>query len=174
MRRYLIYGLNGAGKSTIGEELKKRGYTVIDADHHEGLSSWVNKHSGQKAKHEPPFPTKWFDDHEWMWDETALNKILDDESLEIVFVDGNAQNLDKFMDRFDKRFFVYAPFETALLRLKKREPDRWLDGSADVERLHHRLSEVPNSPEKNPEDKAINNSASISEVIDEILMEIDV
>ncbi|PIR97266.1 MAG: hypothetical protein COT91_02300 [Candidatus Doudnabacteria bacterium CG10_big_fil_rev_8_21_14_0_10_41_10] len=48
MSKYYITGISGTGKSTLAEELKKRGFFTIDIDIEKDLCCWRNKKPGRK------------------------------------------------------------------------------------------------------------------------------
>jgi adenylate kinase family enzyme len=138
MRRYLIYGPSGSGKSTVGRELRRRGYRVIKADSEPGLSSWIKTATGERVANTPPFSKEWLAQHVWQWDAERMTQLLEDESAEVLFVVGGASNLIRFAHLFDKRFALYVNTETMVERLQAREPERWLEGSPELERMVER------------------------------------
>jgi hypothetical protein len=65
MKRVLMTGISGTGKSTLFCELAERGYKAIDADSNE-WSKWVEV-SGPGIAGTPVKP-----DQDWVWRETVL------------------------------------------------------------------------------------------------------
>lgn len=64
----LITGISTAGKSTIAEELSKRGYEAYDTEHN-GISAWYNKQTSKRVAgfNEMPERTEsWLRQHEWL------------------------------------------------------------------------------------------------------------
>ena len=47
-----VIGMSGSGKTTVKEELLRRGCTAYDTDDY-GLTVWINKHTGQPAEAKP-------------------------------------------------------------------------------------------------------------------------
>lgn len=137
MPAYHISGPSGSGKSHVGRELGRRGYQVIETDSEPGLSSWVNRSTGEKVTDLPPQPysKNWVDAHSWLWDALKLRELIEKIDAEPVFFAGGAHNETEFFDLFDQRFGLYADTPTLVQRLQPREPGRWVNGSAELRRL---------------------------------------
>src|SRR5215471_18443927 len=98
MKKYLIFGLSGSGKSTVQKELQRRGYHAIETDFEPGLSAWINKRTGKKAPETtPPFTQAWLDKHEWNWDKDRVESLLQDTSQDAIFFCGGANNMEQFL-----------------------------------------------------------------------------
>ncbi len=171
MRNYLIEGISGSGKSTVGDELLRRGYKVVEADWEPGLSQWVEKETGHPAKHEPPFSEEWLAKHIWVWNEEKLNQMLDEEQDGIQFLVGGADNMEKFFSKFTKRFFLYVDNELMKRRLQNREPERWPDESAELRRMTEWNNGLLSNPPKNV--ILIEGSQPVNKIADIILGEVN-
>lgn len=136
MSAYLISGPSGSGKSTVGRVLQQRGYRVIETDFEDGLSSWINNDTHQRVTAMPkqPYPKEWVSAHSWLWDKTMMDKLFDTVAEEPVFFCGGAHNERDFYNSFVKRFGLCVNSETLVARLQPREPERWVDGSAELKR----------------------------------------
>jgi len=99
MKRVLLTGMSGTGKSSVIGELAARGYQAVDADY--GYS-----------EHGP--------DGEWVWQEDRIRHLLSGETANVLFVCGCASNQGKFYDRFDHILLLSAPAETLMERLRTR------------------------------------------------------
>jgi shikimate kinase len=75
---YLVEGVSGAGKTTIGEELAKLGYKVIDGD--EELASFTDPQTG--------LPTEDHNYKNWLWNEEKFNNALEKARDNIIFICG--------------------------------------------------------------------------------------
>lgn len=172
MKRYLLYGPNGAGKSSIGEELSKLGYKVIEAD---DISARENRKTNQKVVESPPFTEDFLQNHRWNWNENKLLELIEDESARIIIVVGGAHNMGGFMHMFDKKFLIFADFDTRIKRLRKREPDRWLADSPEVKLLKDSVSNYSlGMRHEMPQDTIlISNTASLSQAVERVTSEID-
>lgn len=136
MPLYHISGPSGSGKSHAGRELQKRGLKVVETDFEPGLSAWVNKETGKKVEApSQPFPKEWVDTHAWLWDVLRFEELAREAGEEPVFLVGGAHNQKDFHHLFDKRFGLFVDTPTLIERLKAREPERWVDGSAELQGL---------------------------------------
>lgn len=119
MKNIQIKGMQGSGKSTVGRELAKRGYRVVEAD---DIGRWININTDKVVPHDPPFTDDWLDEHVWEWDSTRMKKILANRD-DVVFVVGDADNSKEF--KFDQIIAIYVGNETMKRRLKNRNASRW-------------------------------------------------
>lgn len=135
MPAYHISGPSTSGKSTVGEVLKSRGYEVIETD---DVSGWCEIETGIEVSQMPdePYPQEWIASHRWLWNAEKINALLDGVGSEpMFFCGGSFFNEIDFYDRFEKRFGLVLDQDTLISRLKIREPERWIDGSAELERF---------------------------------------
>lgn len=107
MPAFLVTGNPGSGKSTVAEELARRGLVSIDADYEAGLSYWEDE--GGRAvlwADCPPAPDgEWLRSHRWVWSRSRMEELLTQHE-EPVFVCGIALNIDQFLDVFDRIFVL--------------------------------------------------------------------
>lgn len=136
MSAYLITGPNGSGKSTVGRVLTKRGYRVIEMDKEPGLSGWIDAVSRKKVTDFPPHPfsQEWMAAHAWVWFRDRFDEILATSDDKPLFFCGGAYNQTDFYDSFAERFTLYLDDATTIQRLQAREPERWQEGSAELEK----------------------------------------
>jgi hypothetical protein len=134
MSVYHISGPSGSGKSTVGRVLQQRGFRVIETDFQDGLSGWFDKDTGQKVTEMPPQPytERWIEAHSWLWDKGKMNELLSSVGDETVFFCGGAHNEKDFYGSFEKRFGLCVDGDTLVSRLQPREPERWVDGSTEL------------------------------------------
>lgn len=104
MKRVFITGMSGVGKSSVLVELAARGYKTVDTDFGE-YKEWVGD--------------------EWLWDESLMQKVLDTEDAEILFVSGTVRNQGRFRPQFDHVILLDAPTEVVLERLENRTTNVW-------------------------------------------------
>lgn len=106
---YLIEGLSGTGKTSVAEELIKRGYNAIDADEVFGFFGDLNT----------GLPSDDTTKREWLWDRQKFEEIVG-KTNGILFVSGGAMNQEDFKDSFSKVFTLQVDDETLKKRLMNR------------------------------------------------------
>jgi dephospho-CoA kinase len=103
MKRVLLTGMSGTGKSTVIAELAARGYKAVDTDYG-GWHEWVNV-AGQP---------------DWVWREQRIRDLLATEDAEVLFVSGTVSNQGRFYPRFDHVVLLSAPTPLIVERLAAR------------------------------------------------------
>ena len=115
----LITGSPGVGKTTIGLLLQKAGYGFIDVDHTQGLTYWQDKKTGERVTSDGNRDLAWYDAHDFNWDQVALEKLLSERSVPVVFVCGVTSNLTEGSNLFDK--VILLETDLAILRVRRVE-----------------------------------------------------
>jgi shikimate kinase len=144
MKRILLTGMSGSGKSTVTSALAARGYTAIDLDC-DTFSEWVELNG---AAEPPGSPVE--SDRDWMWRAERVHQLLSLEDADVLFLSGCASNMRQFLPRFDHIILLSAPADLIVERLKNRttnpygkHPDevaRVLDLRQTVEPLLRRVA----------------------------------
>ena len=114
MKKFLITGIPGSGKSTISNVLKTQKYDVIDGLRKIGLAYWIDRRTGKETVYESSVNLDWFREYVWTWDELVLNKLLKENNEELFFICGVVPLESKILEYFDKVFLLSIP--TALIR----------------------------------------------------------
>ena len=99
MKRVLLTGMSGTGKSTVIGKLASRGYKTVDTDD-DGLSVWTGT--------------------EWLWDEDRIERLLSTDDAEALFVSGTTRNQVTFYPQFDCVILLSAPVQVIVERLATR------------------------------------------------------
>jgi gluconate kinase len=122
-RNYLVEGLSGAGKSSVYEELVRRGYTAISTDR-----AWA-----YSADPDTGLPGGPIHHDNWMWDRQKAVSELESPEPEVLFVCGSSRNRDHFLPYFTKIFNLRIDDDTMRRRLQARTDDDWPLGQEGVE-----------------------------------------
>ena len=107
IKNYLIEGISGTGKTTVAEELEKRGYHVTHGDRtlklrgdpETGKPIQEPNHNNEKEKNE------WRQKHH-IWPIDKVKAIIDDKTFPISFFCGGSRNFDKFIPWLDGVFIL--------------------------------------------------------------------
>jgi shikimate kinase len=111
MKRVLITGMSGTGKSTVIAALAARGHKAIDADS-DAWSEWVNTEGDGPEGRDAG--------RDWVWRADRLQRLLAADDAETLFVGGCASNQGRFYPQFDQIILLSAPAETIAERLATR------------------------------------------------------
>ena len=124
MKRVLLTGMSGTGKSTVTVALAARGYKAIDLDS-DAYSKWV-----EVAEDSGVLP-----DRDWVWREDRVQDLLSTEDTGLLFVSGCAQNMGRFLPQFDQVILLSAPGEIIAERLATRTTNSYGKSPAEVARV---------------------------------------
>jgi shikimate kinase len=126
VKRVLLTGMSGTGKSTVIEELAARGYKAVDTDY-DGLSEMVNVPSDEQTGLDPG--------QDWVWREDRIQDILSTEDAEVLFIGGTSPNQGKFYPQFDHIVLLTAPAHVIVERLTTRTTNPYGKRSEEVARV---------------------------------------
>jgi dephospho-CoA kinase len=136
VKRILITGMSGTGKSSVIVELAARGYKAVDADSPE-YSEWVEVSGDTSALGSP----EW-DARDWMWREDRVQALLSTEDADLLFVSGCAANMGKFLPQFDHIVLLSAPAEVIVERLATRTTNAYGKRPEEVARTLELMKSV--------------------------------
>jgi dephospho-CoA kinase len=115
VKRILLTGVSGTGKSTVISKLAAMGFKGVDLDS-EGLCEWDAN-----------------GDELWLEDEVQL--LLDAEDGEALFLAGCAENQVKFYPQFDHVVLLSAPAEVLRERLSTRTTNSYGKDPSEAARI---------------------------------------
>ena len=163
-RNYLVEGLSGAGKSSVYEELIRRGYEAISTDR-----AWA-----YHAHPDTGLPGGPIQYDNWMWDRQKAISELESPEPEVLFVCGSGRNRDHFALYFTKIFNLRIDDDTMRRRLQERTADDWELGPEDryTEQLQEAINlmlELNRSDEKPAGAIDLDATQPLNQLVDELL-----
>jgi shikimate kinase len=114
MKRVLLTGMSGTGKSTVTTALAARGYKAIDLDC-DTFSEWVELNGVSESPGSPVEANR-----DWIWRADRIDELLSTEDADVLFLSGCASNMGQFLARFDHVILLSAPADVIVERLKRR------------------------------------------------------
>ena len=167
-RNYLVDGVSGAGKTTVAEELERRGYQAVHGDR-------VLARQGDRATgllFDEPIGGWSFEErhHHHIWDVDRVRALIADRGRPVTFFCGGSRNSAMFLDLFDEVFVLELDTETLRRRLDVRPADEFGNGPEEralVLRVHQTREDLP------PRAVSIDATRSVGHVVDEILRHVD-
>lgn len=162
MKRILLTGMSGTGKSTITSKLVERGYKAIDADCDE-YSEWV-EYTGDIGDYGSPVDGN----RDWVWREDRIQELLATEDSDVLFVSGCAENMGKFLPQFDHVILLSAPADVIAARLATRTTHTYGRRPEETARVL-RLKETVEPLLRRVADYEIDTSVSLADVVADVL-----
>lgn len=171
IKNYLIEGVSGTGKTTVAEELQRRGFHVLHGDRELAYRGYpetgepLNALDDNKAMNN----TEWAQKH-WLWDIDKVKAVIADHSIPISFFCGGCRNFHCFIDLLDGVFVLEVDdFEILNRRLDERVARDPTDfgGKPEEKKLVARLHQTKEDVPKNG--IIIDATAPIVRVVDEIV-----
>ncbi len=162
MKRILLTGMSGTGKSTVIGTLAERGYQAVDLDS-DAFSEWVTVNHDEDFAGTPVEP-----DRDWVWREDRVQKLLSADDTDLLFLSGCASNMGKFRSQFDRIILLSAPAEVIVERLATRTNNWYGKQPEEVNRVLDLKDTVEPLLRKAADDE-IDTSASLDDVLAGVL-----
>jgi dephospho-CoA kinase len=123
MRKILVTGTSGTGKSTALAVLSRQGFEVVDTDG----SEW----------------TRWCDeDGGYVWREDRIAELLARAHEATLYVSGTVSNQGRFYSQFDAVVLLSAPADVLLHRIGSRTTNPYGKGPEERDLIRGHLAEV--------------------------------
>jgi len=117
----LITGISGTGKTTIAEEMKKRGFNAYSIeDDIDGLFDMYHTETKQKATGHFEQTLDNAKNHDWICDIKMLKELIEKNSNKTTYYFGVASNLKEIIPFFDELILLTANEECLRHRLTHR------------------------------------------------------
>lgn len=161
VRNYLVEGVSGTGKTSVCDELQRRGHHAVHGDRE--LAYQGDPETGEATD------TDAHENH--IWDIGAVKAIVADQSHPVTFFCGGSRNFPQFIDLFDGVFVLDVDAQTLRRRLAARpqdEPGGRPDERERILELHRTQEDIPSRG------VVIDATAPVALVVDEILRRSDV
>jgi broad-specificity NMP kinase len=123
MRKVLVTGMSGTGKSSALAALQQRGFAVVDTDEG-GWTVWSGLEDG------------------YVWREERITELLEREDGPTLFISGTVSNQGRFYPQFDAVVLLSAPAEVLLPRIEGRTTNDYGKTNAERELIVQHLAEV--------------------------------
>lgn len=115
MKKVLLTGMSGTGKSTLIGELSRLGFRAVDL----GEEPWSE---------EAP-------DGDWVWNEDRVAELLGSSDGKWLFTSGCAENQGQFHPQFEKIILLSAPTEVIEERLRTRTNNQYGKRPGELEEV---------------------------------------
>jgi dephospho-CoA kinase len=148
MKRVLLTGMSGTGKSTVVEELVARGYRAVDLDQ----PGW--------SVHAP--------DGDWVWNEPRVHELLTGDTGDLLFLSGCAENQGKFYGLLDEVILLSAPKDVMIERLRTRTNNSYGKAPEELSLVLHYVETVEPLI-RNGASHEIDTNKSLDEVVERVL-----
>lgn len=159
MKRVLITGMSGTGKSTVVGELVARGHRAVDLDTPE-WSEWIDV-----AASDALTPTKGKD---WVWREDRVRALLAGHNQGTLFISGCAENMGRLFPSIDKIILLSAPVATVMTRLEARSSNGYGNNEEDRQKVRELIALIEPLLRKSAHHE-VDTTGPVQATVDEIL-----
>ncbi len=121
MKKILITGVSGVGKTSVGEHLRKLSYESTDIENIDGMFEMVHKGTKEIFDGYDNANSEHIKNAEWICDTDKLKLFLESQKSETAFYSGIASNMDDILPFFDKVIVLSPSPRTLNERLNNRE-----------------------------------------------------
>ncbi len=147
MKRVLLTGMSGTGKSSVIQALADRGYKAVDADY-----GWSERGP----------------DGDWVWREDLIQELLSTAEGDVLFLSGCATNQGRFYPQFDHIILLTAPTGVIFERLARRTTNRYGKSAEELQEVRRHI-ETFEPLLRRTAHHVIDTTAPLNEVVESIL-----
>lgn len=161
IKNYLIEGVSGTGKTTVCEELLRRGFHAIHGD----------RELAYQGDPEAGIPTNGRTHEHHIWRVDKVKTLIANKDEAVTFFCGGSRNFSKFIDLFDGVFVLDIDPDTLNKRLDLRQEDDWGAKKSErdlIIRLHKTKEDIPKNG------IVIDSTPPLAQVVDAILSHCDI
>jgi shikimate kinase len=159
MKRILITGMSGTGKTAVIRELAARGHQAHDLDTPE-WSAWID---ADPADALTPAQGK-----DWVWREDRVRALLSQPEGGILFIGGCAENMGRLFPLIDTVILLSTPVATIMERLQARSTGGYGSTAEERQRVGDLIASIEPLLRKSA-DHEIDTSGSVHATVDAIL-----
>jgi len=168
MSLFYITGISGVGKSTVKDELLRKGYKAYESD---AFAEFYNKKTekvAEKPKKLGDRTKDWYELHEWKIPRAKIESLENKSENDLVFLCGVTANEKDYWDLFSKVFCLTTDKNTLSARIKNRKNNDFGKSPEEFEMIMgwHKTN---NKYYAKLGAVIIDNSRPISKVVEEIL-----
>jgi shikimate kinase len=127
MKRILITGMSGTGKSSVVERLAALDHFAVDADS-DAWSEW-------RPMSNPGEPAGVALEPDWVWREDRIQWLLDHEVADALYLSGCSANQGRFYAQLDHVVLLTAPIEVMLDRVATRSSNPFGKTAGEREKI---------------------------------------
>ena len=160
MKRVLLTGMSGTGKSAVIQQLIARGYKAVDTD--DGLTEWVPLAEDSRFRYSDA------EDGEWLWREDRVQELLSTADADVLFISGCVRNQGKFYSQFDHVVLLTAPPPVIVERLASRTTNPYGKDPEEL-KLVLQLNEIVVPMLRRSASLEVDTSAPLDDVVKAIL-----
>jgi len=167
LRNYLIEGGSGTGKTSVCNELQRRGYHAVHGDRE--LAYQGDPETGAPTHGLEHEQSAVFTSEHHIWDVEKVKALVANRDEAVTFFCGHSRNSSKFIDLFDGVFVLEVDRDTLTRRIDERvavDPTDWGAKPAEREliaRLHATKEGIPKIG------VVIDATVPVARIVDEIL-----
>jgi len=160
VKRVLLTGMSGTGKSSVIAALAARGYKTVDTDY----GGWCEAITIPTSADRSGLGVT----EEFVWQEERIAVLLSTEDTDVLFVSGCTSNQSKFYSRFDHVVLLSAPISVMKERLSTRSNNPYGKSPEDLARVLA-LKETVEPMLRRGADIELDTGAPLDHVVDQLL-----